>query len=63
MIAYIQACRKPRLQSLERCGHGNVRYASLADVPGLMKKHPLYPRKQTFCEVAEIVSYVPIADI
>ena len=26
-----------------------------------MKKSPLYPRKQTFSEAAEIVSYVPKA--
>jgi hypothetical protein len=44
------------------CRYRDVSYGSLADVSGCMRESLLYPRKQTFCESAELVHHVPKPD-
>src|SRR6187401_2096782 len=53
----LSACETCLLLAM-KCAKG-----SLADLLGCMKRRPLHPKKQTFCEAAELVSYVPQADI
>jgi hypothetical protein len=59
-----QSTRETGPKSVSNLGTNSKRlHGSLADMLGCMKESPFYHSKQTFYGAAEIVSFVPQADI